>query len=210
MMPGAVHSAEWWIPPEFISMPAGDVHLWKIPLDISKEEIEQLYDLLSEDERVRGGRFMRETSRWQYVTTRIALRLLLGRYLTCSPKDLCFRCSPCGKPELDDPAGDTPIRFNVSHVHGMALIAVAHGRALGVDLERVQVDKNLEFKGRWAFHSDELDALPTGKCNYGHAAFYLLWTQKEAYLKAIGVGLTVPFKGSFPNCIRLTLIFCIH
>ena len=94
---------------------------------------------LSEDERIRGLRFVRPRDRRRFVICRGSLRMILGRLLTITPDRVVFRSGPGGKPELastGDHAGPRPPRFNVTHSDDLALIAMSLDRELGVDLER--------------------------------------------------------------------------
>jgi 4'-phosphopantetheinyl transferase len=174
------------------------VHLWRVPLSLPAARRAALARTLSEDERARAARLRHDRDRDRYETARGALRAILGRYLDIAPESLRFqypcRCGdPRCRPERRKPALATPagvdLRFNVTHSHDLALIAVAFGREVGVDLERVQPTPDaLALAERWLTPTDAaaLRALPAPARD---RAFLEAWTRREAHLKALGVGL---------------------
>jgi 4'-phosphopantetheinyl transferase len=150
------------------------------------------WQCLSENERIRGLRFVRLRDRRRFVICRGSLRMILGRLLNIRPDRVVFRSGPGGKPELaspEDHSGPRPPRFNVTHSDDLALIAMSLDRELGVDLERQraigEADRIVESYFTDAEKSQYvgLDRLAQG------AAFLRGWTRKEAILKARGVGL---------------------
>jgi 4'-phosphopantetheinyl transferase len=135
---------------------------------------------------------MFERDREHFVAARSFLRLILAHYVGCGPRDLQFGYGLHGKPQLQGVAGSEPIAFNLSHTRGKAICAVALGRQVGVDIEQIRPEVDILGIARTTFSSDEyarLTALPPGQ----HlAAFYACWTRKEAYIKALGAGLSYP------------------
>ncbi len=160
------------------------VHVWRVELDRAAPA-----DALSVDERVRAARFLRDIDRERFVSARTALRHVLGAYLRCPAHRVAFRYAARGKPSLDrDPA---PLAFNLSHSHDLALIAIARGGALGVDVERhraidVAALASTSFS---VAEQRELAAMPSGE---RLSAFFRGWTRKEALAKAHGDGLHLP------------------
>lgn len=146
---------------------------------------------LPADERARARRFVFDEDRGRFVTTRWSLRRLLGHYLRCSPSAIAFRYGGRGKPALREPTG-AGIWFNVSHSGSWSLIALAATPSVGVDVERVREDVDALGIADFAFAPGErgylrgLPASERGRC------FFRCWTQKEAYLKANGAGLSIP------------------
>ena len=165
------------------------VHVWSAGLDLPADALAALGALLDGDETARARRFHFERDRCHFTAARGFLRLLLGRYLGAPPAGLRFGYGARGKPFVLSPA-DTPLRFNVSHSHGRALFAFAHGREVGIDLEagaRLGDDwPGLVRRIFSAREQGELFSLPAGR---QRAAFLNGWTRKEAYLKATGQGL---------------------
>lgn len=124
--------------------------------------------------------------RHRYVRARGALRTILGTYLNAAPTDLRFDYGPHGKPGLS--SSFAPLSFNVSHSEDLALIAVRRGGPLGVDVECVRGDGGLEIAERFFCPAERawLLALPREQRPEG---FFIVWTRKEAYIKARGSGL---------------------
>ena len=201
-----------WEPPEAVGAIAtpdfvlghGEVHIWRAALDLPPAQMATLSLLLSDDERDRAARFRFDRDRDRFVAARGLLRTLLGRYLGTEPGAIRFvydcRCgSPHCRPEHRKPAlapacGDW-LRFNLSHADGLALVALAEVREVGVDLERIGEDQPwgelAELAGAIFTPREfaDLSALPAQEC---HAAFFACWTRKEAYTKARGIGLSAP------------------
>ncbi len=147
---------------------------------------------LAPDEVERANRFVRERDRIAFVRGRCYLREVMADHLGIDPLDVEFRVGRAGKPELD---AATAWRFNVSHSHEQILVTAAVGREVGIDIEFVRDDLNWrELAERYFAPAEVADiaALPTDQQRFG---FYRVWTRKEAYLKALGLGLTVPLDG---------------
>jgi 4'-phosphopantetheinyl transferase len=169
-----------------------EVHVWHGPLDSFAPELPQLQDLLSDDEKERAGRFHFEKNRAEYVLTRGRLRILLASYLSSSPLDLCFSYSTHGKPGLSKPAPAAGLSFNVSHTDGFAICAFARNRKIGIDVEHVRKNFDAEQIAERFFSVAERAALRNLPEERRHEAFFRCWTRKEAYIKAIGEGLSHP------------------
>ena len=189
-----------WRPPAQVQRVAQDeVHVWRAILDqdVLDKDTSTLHDMeqiLSTEERDRARKFYFEEDRTHYIKARGLLRVILSRYLDTNPNQLRFRYNPYGKPSLADPFGQEGLNFNVSHSGGMALYAVAHGRRVGIDLERIREDISYELLAKRFFsplENDVLDSLPSEAKN---KAFFDCWTRKEAYIKARGEGLTIPLE----------------
>jgi 4'-phosphopantetheinyl transferase len=171
-----------------------EVHVWRVPLDRSEAEIHQARGILSTDETLRADRFYFQRDRNAFIAARGALRHLLGRYLGRSPVELAFDYGAYGKPNLRQNSIGLSVEFNVSHSHGLALIAFSMGRRLGVDVEFLRPEIASEEIAERFFSPQEvveLRSLPPAMRTEG---FFLCWTRKEAYVKAIGDGLQIPLK----------------
>lgn len=160
------------------------VGLWTIRLEAPAAGAPET---LSPDELERAARFHFEIHRQRFIAARGALRLILGACLDTDPAALVFRYTVTGKPFL---AGRT-IRFNVSHSAGHALIAVAHGREVGIDLEETQPKDDLLALAERFFASSEHAAVAAALPEDRPSVFYRIWTRKEAYMKARGDGLSL-------------------
>ncbi len=170
------------------------VHVWRVPLNQNPDRIPELKELLSTDERTRAEAFHFEKDRNQFIEARAALRLLLSQYLNVSPNDLTFSLGGHGKPALANGLSNNGLRFNLSRRDGLALIAVAYDREIGVDVELVQADLPVFEIAEVSFSKCELATLQNLPKNLQTAGFYNCWTRKEAYIKARGEGLSFPLK----------------
>jgi 4'-phosphopantetheinyl transferase len=166
---------------------AGEVHLWKAFLDVESPTLSTLTRSLSPEERAHALRLRFSRDRTRFSAGRGWLRRLLSGYLDIDPAGIVLSENAFGKPLLTAPSQHW-LRFNVSHSEGLAVFAVARGREVGVDVERVRDDLPVEAVARRFFSLREqqlLAALPPGD---RVIAAFALWTRKEAYLKGIGVG----------------------
>lgn len=168
------------------SMNCEEVHVWSVPLKRSLAELYRLRELLADEEYERACRYLHRPSRDQFITTRAFLRLTLGRYLGLEPSRVRLTTSSTGKPQLEGGG----LHFNVSHSHELALIAVTRKAEVGVDIERVRsVASHLDMADRY-FTPGETVALRRLPPGAREQAFYHIWTRKEAFLKATGLGLS--------------------
>jgi 4'-phosphopantetheinyl transferase len=163
-----------------------DVHVWLASLDLPERLVRPLWSLLDDQERRRAARFVRAGDRRKFVVARGTLRRLLGSYLGTNSAEVRIAYSERGKPFLEDAAGTT---FNVSHSGELALYAIACGRRVGVDVERLRPELSLEDVARQLFSPAEWAALQRldGECR--RRALLDCWVRKEAYIKARGDGL---------------------
>lgn len=178
--------------PHPLELAEGEVHVWAVPLDPAPERVEALGCLLSEDEWARAWRFRFEVHRRRFVVGRGVLRTLLGAYLATPPARLAFTYGERGKPDLAAAGAGPPLFFNLSNSHELALLGVTREREVGVDLEHLKPMAELDKIAERFFAPPEsatlLDLPPAER----ERAFFRCWTRKEAYLKAVGVGLAAP------------------
>jgi 4'-phosphopantetheinyl transferase len=145
---------------------------------------------LSEPERTRAAKFFRDDDRSRYVFGKGFLREILATYLSTNASAVAFRANEFGKPFLDAPFQSSNIDFNVSHSKDLVVIAVAFDRQVGVDVEFVRPINDFESIARRWFTDFELE-LVMGERD-ALSSFYRCWTRKEAFVKAIGKGLSAP------------------
>jgi len=171
---------------------ASDVHIWSRSLDAAPEEVAAHASILSPDERARANRFRFDDDRRRFVIGRSVLRQILGDYL-CLPADrLTFSYDDYGKPRLERAAGGPPLFFNASHSHDLALYAIAPVDGVGIDVERVRAMTDVESIARRFFAPREQSALAALQGDAKTEAFFRCWTRKEAILKAVGAGFSLP------------------
>ena len=164
------------------------VHVWSITLDCSDGETGSFAAVLSEDEAERAARFRFSIHRNRFIVGRGSLRTILGRYLGTSPAELQFTYGPRGKPEL---VGET-LRFNLSHSQGIALLAVTRSRAVGIDLEQITQEVELDKIARRICSDREFAAINRCPSEKRSQVFFNAWTRKEAFIKATGKGFSLP------------------
>jgi len=171
------------------------VHVYDIDLSRHYDEIESLRDVLSEHERSRAARFVTERLQHDYIVSHGATRLVLSRYVESAPDRLSFVQGEHGKPALD-PCHSSSVRFNLSHSGNKCLIAVTNAREVGVDVEKLRALEDwLEIAKRF-FSSRETEQLMLLPEALRRDGFFATWSRKEAYIKAIGMGLALEL-GSF-------------
>ena len=167
------------------------IHVWSVALDVDAQRAAALEAALSAAERARAERFAFTEGRRRFVVSRGALRMLLGAYLDLAPADVVFAYGRKGKPHLTGAAAG--LRFNLSHSGERALIAL--GRIpLGVDIERLRPLRDPDAIARRFFSETERAALAAQPAERKLEAFFACWTGKEAYVKAVGDGLTIPLR----------------
>lgn len=187
----SVPTDPWGQPPDHPSIDRDEVHVWQASLLLDADTIGALRDTLSPDERDRADRFHFRRHRDQFTAARGILRSIIGRYLAIAPELIRFDHGEHGKPalavRLDSPGG---LRFNLSHADGVALVAFTRHREIGVDVERIREDAStLEIAERF-FSAGEVSALREVQQARRAEAFFNCWTRKEAYIKALGAGLS--------------------
>lgn len=182
----------WPAPPATPSLPPGELHLWRIPLTPSAEEISLLHTLLAIDELQRADRLLDRRKAQEFIVGRGRLRQILGFYLSADPAAIALTCGKHGKPALTSNA----LQFNLSHSGAWAVVALRVDAAVGVDLERI--DPALDYAALAArfFTAAENALLLAAPVAQRRRRFYRLWTRKEALLKGQGQGFSVSAEGA--------------
>ncbi len=166
--------------------------MWKIGLEQGGDMLDRFRRTLEVGELERAGRFRFERLQRHFVVSRGFLRHVLGRYLEAKPSELRFTYNDYGKPSL---AGEGSLQFNMSHSHEMALVAVTRDAAVGVDVEHIRADFASEDIATRFFSRLEVETFSSLPKEERVAAFFRCWSRKEAYIKAIGKGLSQPLDG---------------
>ncbi|MGA2415128.1 MAG: 4'-phosphopantetheinyl transferase superfamily protein [Candidatus Sulfotelmatobacter sp.] len=178
--------------PKALRLADEEVHLWRVDLATVGPAEARWLPLLSADEAKRAARFHFNRDRQRYVAARAWLRLLLGAYLEFEAKELTFSYSAREKPALGFSYAGRRMEFNLSHSGAVALLVFAWGRQVGVDVEAVRADFEVEAIANRFFSAQEREQLWACPPAERHAAFFRCWTRKEAYIKATGAGLSLP------------------
>jgi 4'-phosphopantetheinyl transferase len=175
-----------------IELPADEVHLWRVDLEAMRPDESRWQKVLSSDESTRASRFHFPGDRQRFVASRALLRTILASYLATDPASLSFCYSKKEKPSLEPARAGSDVTFNVSHSGGIALFAFTRRREIGVDVERVRRDFDVEAIARRFFSAHEREQLAALPAEERVDAFFRCWTRKEAYIKATGDGLSLP------------------
>jgi 4'-phosphopantetheinyl transferase len=182
----------WLRPPSNLTLPGRDVHVWSVSLEQPVAHLHQLRQLLSNDEQDRAERFHFERDRRRSIVVHGTLRTILGRYLDIEPGRLQFRCGPHGKPYLTQELDHGALQFNLAHSNEVAVYAFTCGRQIGIDVEYIRPIPDVEQIAVRFFSAGENAALCALPESLRLETFFNCWTRKEAYIKAIGEGLSHP------------------
>jgi 4'-phosphopantetheinyl transferase len=185
------------------------VSVWTVDLDQPRAVVDSLRAFLLDDEVRAAAARTNDVVRNRYVVAHGALRSVLGHRLDIAPGavEISRKCARCGDATHGKPAvvqsvevpGSIGLEFSLSHSHSFGVIAVASGARVGVDIEverpRARLDALAERVLGPGEYSEWLDMPPTARLR----AFLRYWTAKEAYLKAIGAGITMSLRDVPPE-----------
>lgn len=183
---------EWSSTEENPVLQSGEIHIWRAFLSVDHEVLRRLESTLVADEKARAARFIFDRDRYHFIAARGILRELLARYISRAPGTIRFVYGPHGKPAVADTDAKLAVRFNLSHSHGIAVIAIGLGREIGVDVELLRSDFAGEDIAKRYFSAQEVHELHRLPPELRTEGFFICWTRKEAYIKARGDGLYVP------------------
>ena len=167
---------------------ASAIHLWLIDYPELSSDTPLYHLVLNDEEQQRASRYLIDSLRHRYIITHGILRSLLAELCDTSPASLPLTTSSYGKPALVD----SDIHFNLSYTQRYALIAITRGRPIGVDIEKQRYLKDMNLLAANVFSPAEQQAL-TGRPDHARQkAFFDIWVRKEAFVKALGIGLSFP------------------
>jgi 4'-phosphopantetheinyl transferase len=150
--------------------------------------------LLSGDEGRRLDRLRREPDRRAFLVAHALLRLMLSRYADVPPASWTFSANRWGRPEIAGPAAAPALRFSLSHTAGLVACAVARDGDCGLDVEACDRTGDLLMVARRVLSESELADLENTPAAARRERFLTYWTLKEAYVKARGMGLSLPLR----------------
>jgi phosphopantetheinyl transferase len=162
--------------------------VWSIRIGSTPDDSEA-WAVLDDRQRARALLFRAEVDRHRYIARHAAYRRVLARYLGSEPQDIRIGVTPSGRPHLSGVSG---IDFNTSHTGDLAVIAIARGRRVGVDVERIRDIADVADLAAAHFTRRERDLLGSTDARTRSALFLAIWTAKEAAVKATGIGLSLP------------------
>lgn len=153
-------------------------------------QMDKFWDTLSETEQKQANAYIRNSHRFQYVCTRGILRYLLSYYEELHPDQLKFIYNPFGKPFITK--SSLKLEFNISHSGDYAAFILGLNHPIGVDIELIDSKINHEALASIVFTQKEYKFYQTLSPQKKIIFFYSIWTQKEAAIKALGCGLSIP------------------
>jgi 4'-phosphopantetheinyl transferase len=166
-----------------------EIQVWQANIADAEPFARQLIATLSAQERARGARFIQPEHQQQFLLAHAILRDVLSRHLDRLPEAIRYKKTSHGKPYIDDAA----LQFNLSHSQDCVVVAVSREHELGVDVENTQREVDCDALVKRFFSAEENDEyLSYSTPEARRLAFYRGWTRKEAYVKAIGLGLSYP------------------
>lgn len=188
-----------------MAMDAGQIHIWLVRDDQVTDEqlLAPMRALLSAAERAQEVRFHFPHDQKRYLLTRALVRTVLSRYAPVAPADWQFAAGAHGRPRIAQADTGCPgLDFNVSHTRGLIALAVSRHRTLGVDVEQVSARRgSLDIAQRFFSPPEAADL--AGMPEWAlQERFHAYWTLKESYIKARGLGLSLPleqFGFAFPG-----------
>ena len=179
-------------PPRDLELMPDEIHVWSASLDQPDSCREMLYETLSQDERDRAKRFVFERDRRRFAACRGMLRSIIARYLDVKADSISFYYGLNGKPTLDISKGGEVLCFNLSHSEGLALYVFTRNSEVGVDVEYMRKLYEIERIAEHIFSQNEIEVFRSLPEEKKKEAFFTGWTRKEAIVKALGDGLSIP------------------
>jgi 4'-phosphopantetheinyl transferase len=190
-----------------------EIHLWFVCDEQIADAhlLDRYHEVMNEAEREQHKRFHFKKHRHQYLVTRALVRSVLSFYVDeISPQDWHFETNKYGKPSIHQPGVTLPLQFNLSHTDQMAVMAVVLNSDVGVDIEYLhRRGKTVELAESY-FSPNEVEQLFDLPKERQRQRFFELWTLKEAYIKACGMGLSIPlnhFSYTFPQQGNIRISF---
>ena len=192
-----------------------EIHLWHVDqAEFDATELEEkCIDWLTTIESERYQRYTFDHHRKQFLLGRMLILKTLSQYAQISPKEWKFVENDYGKPAIDNSQQECGLFFNLPHSGDRLVLAVAGNEALGVDIESSNKARRVVKISDRYFSPLELEELLAQEESQQLSRFYDLWTLKEAYIKACGLGLAIPlqqFSFSFPSEYRVSVDFSVE
>jgi 4'-phosphopantetheinyl transferase len=179
-----------------------DIDIWLTYYNetLDDRQLPGLRSLLSDEEVAQESRFYFADDRKRYLVTRAMVRMLLSRYAPIAPDRWVFSKNAYGRPVISDAiaAADSEARdlsFNLSHTRGLIVLAVSRGRELGIDVENIAARTVSLDIAKHFFSATEVAELSRVAADLQQDRFFEYWTFKESYIKARGMGLSLPLNG---------------
>jgi 4'-phosphopantetheinyl transferase len=188
--PSTTAAIQWHYPKEKPKLSNGIIHLWCLDTESMGAKWSGFKKALSEQERHQAEKFRFEADKKAFIIRRGALRELAGRYLGIPPGELSFYAGSYGKPFISEQQNQTGLQFSISVTRQKIILAFTKGGHVGVDIEVVRPIEDIDSIAQRFFSPSEAALLRSQPHSEKVRHFYMLWTLKEALLKALGIGLT--------------------
>ena len=201
-------SSEWRSAPVHLRMEKAPVHVWRAYLPADRPHLTFFMNTLSSDEHARAEKFRRSEDRMSFALTRGILRCVLSRYIDTAPEKIHFEYTSFGRPCLCANLAKPMLNFNVSHSNRWALFVLGENREIGIDVEYIRAELDIVGISRRFFSPHETHLIASAPEDERQRLFYEIWVRKEAYVKAMGKGLSIPlsrFTVPLGSCTSVTL-----
>ncbi len=182
----------WQSPPATSTLTPDRVDVWRVSLDQPLPAVQRCAQVLSPDEHTRVARFHFERDQRRFTLARGTLRRILARYLGVAPQTIQFQYNAQRKPGLDTTSYPVTPQFNLSHSGNLAIYAVTTARTVGIDIEEIRPITDFVQLVERFFSVEERTMFQLLPDAQRRTAFFAGWVRKEAYIKARGLGLTLP------------------
>ena len=179
----------WLNAPDNLILSDEEVHIWRADLEVDECFQSSFLKLLSPDEKNRARKFRFAKDSRNFIAARGILRLLIGKYLEINPAEISFQYSKFGKPGI---VNNNSLQFNISHSQNIALFAFTKRFNIGIDVEFVNPDIEVKDIAANFFSKNEILNLLALAEEQQTLGFFNCWTRKEAFIKAVGEGLSFP------------------
>lgn len=176
------------------------IDIWRYTLKHSND----WSSILSTEEKNRAARFYFEKHRRRFMQSHGILRTILAHYLNIAPENISLKTDHHGKPYIEN----SNVFFNLSHSGDYALVAIGLDSALGIDLEKFS-SRSYRGLAQQMFSEAENQQLLSCPQYLEAAVFFSIWSQKEAFIKACGLGLHYPTK-TFSVEALSTHEYCVY
>lgn len=182
---------------QILRLEPDEVHVWVTEPEnlCTPPNVRRYYEILGEDERQRYARFVFEKDRNLYLVAHAQVRTLLSRYHAADPRDWRFSLNAYGRPAVSHPAESRWLHFNLSHTKGLIASAFARQPEVGVDVEHIDRRTDTLELAHAVFAPAEVESLKCLGEEERRRRFFKIWTLKESYIKARGMGLSLALDG---------------
>jgi len=168
------------------------IHVYCLHTDSVLSLIHELTTVLSNDEIDKVNRFIFEKDRITHTVSQGMLRYILGTYLNLNPEEIIFNQNEYGKPFISEEQNPDNIQFNLSHSGDMIIYAISKGRNVGIDIQKIKDSGSIADIVDHYFSETEKAAFRSLPDEQKLSGFHSCWARKEAYIKALGFGLSYP------------------